>query len=60
MDGDTAHAMTDLIFGLNRERGTALLLVTRDLELAHRTQRIIRLRTGAVISDEMTAVTSGV
>jgi putative ABC transport system ATP-binding protein len=54
LDGDTAHAMTDLIFGLNRERGTALVLVTHDLELARRTQRILRLRTGAVISDETT------
>ncbi len=58
LDGDTAHAMTDLIFGLNRERGTALVLVTHDLELARRTQRILRLRTGAVISDETTAVTN--
>src|SRR4051812_10941722 len=54
LDGDTAHAMTDLIFGLNRERGTALVLVTHDLDLARRTQRILRLRTGAVISDETT------
>jgi len=54
LDGDTAHAMTDLIFGLNRERGTALVLVTHDLELARRTQRILRLRSGAVISDETT------
>ena len=52
LDGDTAHAMVDLIFGLNRERGTTLVLVTHDLELARRTQRIIRLRSGAVISDE--------
>ena len=52
LDGDTAHAMTDLIFGLNRERGTTLVLVTHDLELARRTQRILRLRSGAVISDE--------
>lgn len=52
LDGDTAHAMADLIFGLNRERGTALVLVTHDLELARRTQRIIRLRGGAVIADE--------
>ena len=58
LDGDTAHAMVDLIFGLNRERGTTLVLVTHDLELAGRTQRILRLRTGAVISDETTAVTS--
>ena len=54
LDGDTAHAMTDLIFGLNRERGTSLLLVTHDLDLAHRTQRIIRLHTGAVVADETT------
>lgn len=52
LDGDTAHAMADLIFGLNRERGTTLVLVTHDLELARRTHRIIRLKGGAVIADE--------
>ena len=52
LDGDTAHAMVDLIFGLNRERRTTLVLVTHDLELAAKTQRIIRLRNGGVISDE--------
>ncbi|MBI3887305.1 MAG: ABC transporter ATP-binding protein [Opitutae bacterium] len=54
LDGDTAHAMTDLIFGLNRERGTTLVLVTHDLDLARRTQRILRLRSGAVVADEKT------
>ncbi|HVT73286.1 MAG TPA: ABC transporter ATP-binding protein [Lacunisphaera sp.] len=52
LDGDTAHAMVDLIFGLNRERGTTLVLVTHDLELARRTARILRLRNGAVVADE--------
>ena len=52
LDGETAQAMVDLIFGLNRERGTTLVLVTHDLELARRTSRIIRLRNGAVFSDE--------
>lgn len=56
LDGDTAHAMADLLFGLNRERGTTLVLVTHDLELARRTQRILRLRGGAVISDEPTGI----
>jgi putative ABC transport system ATP-binding protein len=51
LDGDTAHAMIDLIFGLNREKGTTLVLVTHDLDLARRCQRIIRLRSGAVIED---------
>jgi putative ABC transport system ATP-binding protein len=52
LDGDTAHAMVELIFGLNHERGTTLVLVTHDLELAKRCHRIIRLRSGAVVSDE--------
>jgi Predicted ABC-type transport system involved in lysophospholipase L1 biosynthesis, ATPase component len=43
LDGDTAHAMVDLIFGINRERGTTLVLVTHDLELARKCQRVIRL-----------------
>ncbi len=54
LDGDTAQAMVDLIFGLNRERGTTLVLVTHDLELARRTQRILRLRNGGVVADERT------
>lgn len=54
LDGDTAHTMVELIFGLNRERGTTLVLVTHDLELARRCGRIIRLRNGAVLSDEIT------
>ena len=56
LDGDTAHAMVELIFRLNHERGTTLVLVTHDLELARRCQRIIRLRSGGVVSDSATAV----
>ena len=52
LDDDTATAMVELIFGLNRERGTTLVLVTHNLELAKRCQRIIRLKGGAVVSDE--------
>ena len=52
LDGDTAAAMVELIFGLNREKGTTLVLVTHDLELARKCGRIIRLKGGAVVSDE--------
>ena len=52
LDDDTARVMTDLVFGLNRERGTTLVLVTHNLELARRCTRLIRLRGGAVVSDE--------
>jgi putative ABC transport system ATP-binding protein len=51
LDGDTAHAMVELIFGLNHEMQTTLVLVTHDLELAQRCQRILRLKGGAVVSD---------
>ncbi len=54
LDGDTAHAMVELIFNLNHERQTTLVLVTHDLELAKRCQRILRLKGGAVVSDERT------
>ncbi|MCB1105275.1 MAG: ABC transporter ATP-binding protein [Opitutaceae bacterium] len=49
LDGETAAAMAELIFGLNRERGTTLVLVTHDLELAKRCHRMIRLKNGAVV-----------
>src|SRR5688572_12406554 len=54
LDGDTAHAMVELIFGLNHEMGTTLVLVTHDLELARRCQRVLRLKGGAVVSEERT------
>jgi putative ABC transport system ATP-binding protein len=48
LDADTAAKVVDLIFGLNREKGTTLVLVTHDLELARRCQRLIRLKSGEV------------
>jgi len=51
LDGDTAQTMVELIFGLNQERGTTLVLVTHDLDLAQRCGRIIRFRNGSIISD---------
>jgi len=59
LDGDTAHAMVDLIFGLNRERQTTLVLVTHDLDLARQTQRILRLRSGSIVSDETAEIFLG-
>jgi putative ABC transport system ATP-binding protein len=43
--------MMDLVFGLNRERGTTLVLVTHNPDLARRCSRTIRLRGGAVVDD---------
>lgn len=49
LDDETARAMMDLVFGLNRERGTTLVLVTHNLELARLCSRTIRLRSGSVV-----------
>ncbi len=54
LDGATAQAMVELIFGLNHERGTTLVLVTHDPELARKCGRILRFKSGAVVADELT------
>ena len=51
LDPDTSERVVNLLFELNREAGTTLVLVTHDLELAARTQRTMRLRGGAVLAD---------
>jgi putative ABC transport system ATP-binding protein len=58
LDGDTAESMVELIFGLNRERGTTLVMVTHNFELAGRCQRILRLKNGSVTSDERTTASA--
>jgi putative ABC transport system ATP-binding protein len=40
------------LFELNEAFGTTLIVVTHDHDLAGRTQRILKLRGGAVVSDE--------
>jgi putative ABC transport system ATP-binding protein len=51
LDTETGKVVEDLLFELNREEGTTLILVTHDNELASRAGRIIRLRGGSVVSD---------
>ena len=51
LDAATGTRIIDLMSELNRERGTTLVLVTHDHELAARAGRIIRLLDGAVVSD---------
>lgn len=46
LDADNAAGIVDLIFDLNRNAGTTLVLVTHDPELAKRTGRILRLKGG--------------
>ena len=46
LDEENAQHITELLFGMNKEQGTTLVLVTHNLELAQRTQRILRMRGG--------------
>nr|MCU0393298.1 ATP-binding cassette domain-containing protein [Thermoflexibacter sp.] len=52
LDNETSEKIQNLLFELNKETGTTLVLVTHDLELAKKTQRIIRLKGGMILSDE--------
>jgi putative ABC transport system ATP-binding protein len=54
LDAETSEKVVKLIFDLNKEAGTTLVLVTHDLELAAKTQRIIRIKGGKLIADEKT------
>lgn len=55
LDEETSQKVEKLLFDLNQEAGTTLVLVTHDLELAQKTQRIIQLKGGEVISDQVTS-----
>ena len=48
LDPATGAAIIDLMFGLNAERGTTLMLVTHDEMLARRCMRLIRLSGGRI------------
>jgi putative ABC transport system ATP-binding protein len=54
LDAETSERVEKLIFDLNKEAGTTLVLVTHDLELAAKTQRIIRIKGGRLVADEKT------
>jgi putative ABC transport system ATP-binding protein len=46
LDADTAAQIIDLMFALNREHGTTLVLVTHDESLSRRCGRVLRLAAG--------------
>ncbi len=49
LDAETSERVVELLLNLNAQAGTALVLVTHNLELAARTGRTIRLRDGAMV-----------
>ena len=50
LDTRTGAAIVDLLFGLNADAGTTLVLVTHDERLAARCGRVLRLDSGRLVS----------
>lgn len=54
LDAETGENVVRLLFDLNREAGTTLVIVTHDMELARNTERILQLKGGRIIANEPT------
>jgi putative ABC transport system ATP-binding protein len=49
LDDETGQKIEQLLFELNEQNGTALILVTHNIELAQKTDKIIRLKGGKIV-----------
>jgi putative ABC transport system ATP-binding protein len=54
LDAETSELVAGMLFDLNRQAGTTLVLVTHNLELAGSTGRTIKLAKGHITADEKT------
>tara|TARA_R110002051_G_scaffold34256_4_gene76378 strand:- start:12389 stop:13078 length:690 start_codon:yes stop_codon:yes gene_type:complete len=54
LDEETGEKVIKLLFDLNAEMGTTLVIVTHDLELAKLNQHILRLKGGKIVINETT------
>jgi len=52
VDSKTGKTIMNFFRKLNRERGTTMLIVTHDPEIAHMTDRIIYIRDGRIFKEE--------
>ena len=52
LDTNTGQAIIELLFAMNAEAGTTLVLVTHDDHLAARCHRTLRLDSGRLVADE--------
>ncbi|MCL4757512.1 MAG: ABC transporter ATP-binding protein [Rhodocyclaceae bacterium] len=56
LDAETGAAIIELMFSLNREAGTTLILVTHDEALARRCQRVLRMHAGRIAEEVLSAI----
>ncbi|MDP2069938.1 MAG: ABC transporter ATP-binding protein [Lutibacter sp.] len=55
LDAETGEKVVELLFNLNKELGTTLVIVTHDIELAQKTQHILRLKGGKIVENQTVA-----
>jgi len=53
LDAETSEKIIKLLFDLNKDAGTTLVIVTHDLDLAARTNRIIKIKGGELIANQI-------
>ena len=56
LDAETGEKVVELLFNLNKELGTTLVIVTHDIELAQKTQHILRLKGGKIVENKTVAL----
>jgi putative ABC transport system ATP-binding protein len=54
LDEETGEKVEQLLFELNEKKGTTLVLVTHNLNLAKKAQRVISLKNGKLVNDNKT------
>lgn len=59
LDGATGQAVAELLLDGHQDRGTTLVLITHDEELAARCDRIVRIADGLIVSDTPAGIAAG-
>jgi len=54
LDEENAQQVRELLFEMNREEKTTLILVTHNLELAQKTERILQMKGGHLVNERLT------
>lgn len=55
LDEENANQITELLFALNKEEKTTLIMVTHNLELAEKTERILQMKGGKLVQERILA-----